>query len=68
MYDQGEMKSFHINFNIYWLYHGILYLLYRKFINTLTNSLQNIVRKSSVTKCFDRLIILDYVRPIHLIE
>ena len=55
-------------FNIYWLYQGILNCVYRQFINTLTDSVQNVVRKSTVTKCFDRLIILDYVRPINLTE
>jgi len=40
MHYQGEIKSFHIVFNIYWLYQGILNLVYRLFINTLTNSLK----------------------------
>jgi len=68
MHHQGEMKIFRIMFNIYWLYQWILNCVYRQFINTLTDSVQNIVRKSAVTECFDRLIILDYVRPINLTE
>jgi hypothetical protein len=68
MLHQGKVKIFHIVFNIYWLYQGILNLLYRQFINALTNSVQNFVRKSAVTKYFDRLIILDYVRAINLTE
>ena len=68
MHHQGKMKSFHIVFNIYWLYQCILNCVYRQFTNTLTDSVQNVVRKSAVTKCFDRLIILDYVRPINLTE
>ena len=33
----------------------------------LTNSIKY-VRKLTVTKCFDRPIIVDYVRPIYLTE
>ena len=44
------MKSFHIVFSIYWLYQRILNFLHRHFINTLTDSVQNVVRKSAVTK------------------
>jgi len=68
MRNEGEMESFHIVFNINCLYQGILNLAYRYFINTVTNSLQNIVHKSAVTKCFDKLIILDYVQTINLTE
>jgi hypothetical protein len=68
MHHQREMKCFHIVFNIYWLYQGILNFVYRQFINSLTNSVQDVVRKSGVTKYFDRLIILDYVRPTNLTE
>ena len=68
LHHHGEMKSSHIVFNIYWLYQRILNCVYGQFINTLTESVQNVVRKSAVTKSFDRPIILDYVRPINLTE
>ena len=65
---QGKMKRFHILFYIYWLYQVILNLVYRWFIKTLTNSIRNIVRKLAVTKCLDRLVTLDCVRPKNLTE
>ena len=68
MHHEGKMHSSHIVFNIYWLYQGILNFVYIQFINTLTDSVHNVVRKSAVTKYFDRLIILDYVLLTNLTE
>ena len=65
MHNQG-IEMVPILFYIYWLYQVILNLVYRWFINTLTNSVRNIVRKLTVTKYLYRLVILDCVRSKNL--
>ena len=43
-------------------------MVYKYAYKYRTNNVRNIVRKLAVTKCLDRLVILDCVRPKNLTE